>query len=295
MAAITKAQAGDGPAADLLIDPDERRAGPRTRRRERWLPTLLAICAATALLGWWTRTAPPAPRHAPVQLVAPPAAGTAAAPIPGLPPDDGELLAPSAVQDTVRSVLGQSAVARLLLLDRLPQRVAATVDNLGREHAPVAMWPVVQPGGRFEVIPAEGGQVPSPENFARYEPVFTALLSVDPVSLVAAYRQLYPTLQQAWRELGMGAQPFHQRLVQVLDLMLATPEPSAPPIVQLTEVKGPVAPVRPWVRYEFTDPALEALPAGSKMLLRLPADQRQRVKERLAEIRALLVADAQQR
>ena len=81
---------------------------------------------------------------------------------------------------------------------------------------------------------------------------------------------------------------FNDRLVEVIDRLLATPDTGQPLAVRLTDVKGPIAPERPWVRYEFADPALESLPAGSKMLLRMSHDQRQRLKGKLTAFRAAI-------
>ena len=58
---------------------------------------------------------------------------------------------------------------------------------------------------------------------------------------------------------------------------MTTPVPAQPPTVTLVEVKGDVPSTRPWVRYEFADPALESLSAGQKILLRTGADNHQRV------------------
>jgi hypothetical protein len=81
----------------------------------------------------------------------------------------------------------------------------------------------------------------------------------------------------------------------VLDLMIATPVVSAPIQLRLTEVKGPIASTHPWLRYEFADPALEALPAGQKMMLRVgPANQR-RLKAKLSEARTMLTEAAPRR
>jgi hypothetical protein len=55
--------------------------------------------------------------------------------------------------------------------------------------------------------------------------------------------------------------------------------------VQLTEVKGPIPSVRPWVRYEFADPALEALSSGQKIMLRVSSVNQNRLKARLSALR----------
>ena len=115
---------------------------------------------------------------------------------------------------------------------------------------------------------------------------------LDVARAAALYVQWYPMFQQAYRELGYPQGYFNDRMVAVIDRLLATPEPAPPLTVRLTEVKGPIASERPWVRYEFADPALEALPAGSKMLLRMGPEQAQRLKGKLAAFRAAITRAA---
>jgi hypothetical protein len=43
--------------------------------------------------------------------------------------------------------------------------------------------------------------------------------------------------------------------------------------------------LRPWVRYELADPALESMSAGRKMLMRLGPDQQRRMQAKLSDIR----------
>jgi hypothetical protein len=47
--------------------------------------------------------------------------------------------------------------------------------------------------------------------------------------------------------------------------------------------------LRPWVRYEYADPALEAMSAGRKMLMRTGPDNQARLQAKLKEIRQQLV------
>src|SRR5690606_41131650 len=76
---------------------------------------------------------------------------------------------------------------------------------------------------------------------------------------------------------------FNDRLVQVLDLLIATPVHDEPLAVTLVEVKGPVRSLRPWVRYEFADPALASLSAGQRMLLRMGPDHQRRDRKSVVE------------
>jgi len=80
---------------------------------------------------------------------------------------------------------------------------------------------------------------------------------------------------------------FNDRFIAVLDQLLATPEVGPPLAVHLPTIVGP-APTRPWLLYEFDDPALRSLSAGQRILLRMGAVNERRVKARLAELRRLL-------
>jgi hypothetical protein len=108
----------------------------------------------------------------------------------------------------------------------------------------------------------------------------------------ALYRRLYPSLQQAYEDIGYPKRYFNDRLVEVIDLLLATPAVDGPLKVHLPTINGPLQPERPWVLYEFDDPALQSLAAGQKVLLRMGPVNERRMKTKLAEIRRLLTASA---
>jgi Protein of unknown function (DUF3014) len=220
-------------------------------------------------------TAPVAPLH---PIDAPPA--TAAA-----PPD-----AQAALRAGLAELLGERAVLALLQTDGFAARVAATIDNLGRAHAAPRLWPVVPAAGRFSTIDEAGATVPAPGNAARYEAFVALLAGADMRRAAALYKAHYAQFQAAYRALGYPAGHFNDRLVEVIDAVLDTPEPASPPALRLTEVKGPLQGDRPWVRYEYADPALQALPAGSRILLRLSPSQAAQVKARLREFRAQVAA-----
>ena len=92
--------------------------------------------------------------------------------------------------------------------------------------------------------------------------------------------RLYPLFQQAYVELGYPNGYFNDRLVGVIDHLLAAPEP-----------KAPIALTQPKVMYEFADPALADLSAGQKIMVRVGLDNEPRLKAKLREIRKALVAD----
>lgn len=265
---------------------------------------VLAVVAllVLAVVGWnWYQrhlappvivaTAPPA--VAPTDGIPPPAApasepgvrypleGAASAPA-------GSASAPPAdLTQAISALVGRAGRAMLQLGD-FPRRFVATVDNLGRAHAPPLVWPVNPAPGRFTTTQRAGDStVIAPSNRERYDALVQLIESIDVARAAALYRTIYPQLQEAYRQLGYPNAYFNDRFVEVIDQMLATPEVD-PVAVQLTEVKGPVASTRPWVRYEFADPRLENLSAGQKILLRVGPEHRRRLKSKLVAVRAAL-------
>ncbi|MDH4060787.1 MAG: DUF3014 domain-containing protein [Aquincola sp.] len=227
--------------------------------------------------------APPAILH-PIEQAAVVTQGAQAASPSG--PDSAD----AALRRALGELLGSKAMLAMVHTDDFVRRVVATIDNLDRAHAAPRLWPVVPAPGRFATVRGgDGAEQIAPANTSRYAPFVAFIESIDTARAAALYVQWYPLFQQAYRELGYPQGYFNDRLVQVIDRLLASPEVAPPIAVRLTEVKGPIASERPWVRYEFADPALESLPAGSKMLVRMGPAQSQRLKTKLAAFRAAIV------
>ena len=233
-----------------------------------------------------------APASAPLPAILFPVlapAQPASAPVQALP---ALVDADAVVSQQLTDLLGQKNILTFLQLDHFVRRVVATVDNMARSYAPQTMWPVNPTPQRFvTLIDGIGGpEVISPDNGQRYTPFVLLVESVNATQAVALYVRLYPLFQQAYEELGFPGRYFNDRLVFVLDHLLATPVQRGATAVSLVEVKGSVPSLRPWVRYEFTDPKLEALSSGQKMLLRTGPVNQRRLNAKLLEIRALVAA-----
>jgi hypothetical protein len=258
------------------------------------LTALLVAVAAAAVLFWMFRPdllfkggrsiggPPPAP------AVARPQEPASMAVLQRLP--DSEVLGPKEVEPALVRLLGREAVLRYIATSEFPRRFVATVDNLARQEAPVATWPVHPSPGRFSPDGNAATKTIGDRNARRYAPFVAFATSIDTSSAVTLYRRMEPLLQQAYRDLGMGSRPFHQRVLQVIDVLLATPEPAQPPQVTVVEVKGPAAAsTRPWTRYEYVDPELQRLTAGQKILLRVGPEHRAALKAKLRELRQELL------
>ena len=244
-------------------------------------------------LFWWQRMPPqpvavqaPPPRHRPAHPQAAPESAIAH------PDRTARRAAPLEAADigaALTELLGRKAVLSFFQVEDFPRRFVATVDNLGRAHAPPLLWPVNPMAGRFTVEERDGATVIAPDNSSRYTPFVLLAETVDIRRAVDLYVRMYPLLQRTYEELGYPKRYFNDRLIAVIDQLLATPVREEPLKLELTDVKGPIPSERPWVRYQYADPELESLSAGQKILLRVGPVNARRLKAKLAEIREELV------
>lgn len=225
----------------------------------------------------------PAPAPAPTPASAPaiqhPVPGAAtdgvagAATLPALDASDGPLRA------ALAPLVGADALKRFLVPEDLIRRIVVTVDNLPRRKLPYDRLPVTTPAGGF-IASGEGPHATlDPRNYARYTPMVEALRAIDVHALAQVYIHYYPLFQSAYQDLGYPDGYFNDRLIAVIDQLLATPQPT-----------GPIDLLQPHVQYHFADPALESLSAGQKILIRMGPDNAAVVKSKLSELRAALTA-----
>lgn len=264
----------------------------------RWA-VALGVLGACALALWWTfgggdgGPAPPAPvpatnapapaageavrpRH-PIDAPAPQSGGgetaVADAPLPALHDADPEFA------EALRALAADEALLAALRLDNLIPRLVATVDNLPRRKLAPELRPVQPASGTLLVEAADGGTRVAAANANRYAVPMRLVAATDAGAAAALYRRWYPLFQQAYRELGEPERYFNDRLVEVIDHLLAAPEPAGP--VRIYK-DGPV-----W-RYEAA--AYEAGSAGHKLLWRLGPEHAALLKAKLREFRAAIAA-----
>lgn len=278
----------------------EFRPAPQRTSSTPWVIAAVLACALAATAAWWfwlrpvqlPVTMPPVAATSEVPVAPPPMpeASGPQNPVDALAPADAALPAlaesDTRVTELLAELLGSDKVASFLLTEGFVRRVVATVDNLGRAQAPSRMWPVQPMPQRFAV---DGeGDAPTTvaaTNAARYSAFLNFAEAVPLQPAVALYARLYPLFQQAYEELGYPQRYFNDRLVAVLDHLLLAPEPQGPLRVKLTPVNTDVPNLRPWVRYEFVDPALESLSSGQKILVRMGPANEVRAKALIRDLR----------
>ena len=244
-----------------------------------WLILIVALGGATALYFRLesekpepqVQQQPAAPSEPPIRHPIEPAAPPPE-PLPTLAESDG------AMREELAELFGQR-LEEFFNLQDIIHRVVATVDNLPRENLPVRLMPVKPVAGRLVTASKGENLTISPENAARYQPYVRLVEAVSTEALVAVYRRFYPLFQKQYENLGYPERYFNDRVVVVIDHLLAVPD-----------VEKPVLLSQPRVLYEFADPKLEGLSPGQKILLRMGPESAVKMKAKLREIREALVS-----
>lgn len=253
-----------------------------------FIPIVLAAGAGLALWYYWSQLATtPAPEPpAPLPAAETPAeiSGPQHPMSPRTEPEDRPELVPlpplgESDEYFKLEVVGLfgDAIDDLLVESRLIERIVATIDNLPRDHIAERIRPVGRLADPFVVDGQDGsGEFTiSTSNYRRYDALVGIVTSANLQDVADVYRRFYPLLQKAYVDLGYPDGYFNDRLVEVIDHLLETPQ-----------VTTPVELVRPHVLYEFRDPQLESLSSGQKLLIRMGNDNADAVKRTLRELRA---------
>jgi len=179
--------------------------------------------------------------------------------------------------EALAKAAGPELVANHLVSDAIVRKLVVTVDNLTGDALWIKSRAVPPVDGRFVAEGPESAPVISAENYERYDALFRLVGEVDAAALAASYQRYYPLLQQAYEQLGYPGRQFHNRALEVIDHLLATPV-----------VEGPIRLEQPHVMYKYADPALEALSAGQKIMLRIGPENAAIARSKLIELRSAI-------
>jgi hypothetical protein len=188
-------------------------------------------------------------------------------PLPLLDASDPELTL------ALAEIAGADRLAEYLVKNQIISRFVATLDSLTSRQVPPQINPIRPATDKF-IAETEGESIlMSAENFTRYDGYVALMQDVNTDVLVALYQRYYPLFEQAWEENG-GEGSFNERLAEVIDHLLETPD-----------VPGPVYLSKPEAVYVFEEPELEAMTAGQKVLVRMGSVNAAVVKEKLTEVK----------
>ena len=257
-----------------------------SRRKFAWI--VGAVVAAAVAAGgwyWYSGRVHPAAEPPPVRPAAPQPAASAAPEISHPLSTEGSPTALPAlndsdpvVHDSLVGVFGRDTIERFLVPQNIVRHLVVTVDNLPRHKVNVELRPVKPTAG--QAVTAGRGEVTTlgEANFVRYAPLARVVQGTDVKTLAVVYERLYPLFQQAYEDLGYPGKYFNDRLVEVIDHLLQTPEVPAPIPVQ-----------QPKVFWEYADSSLENRSAGQKLLIRMGPQNARIIKAKLRDFRAEIV------
>lgn len=263
-------------------------------------PWIKYVAAVSGLLiagagGYWYLQRTPKPGSSVSQPSPPAAAPSAEVPAVRYPVEpavsaDEEIAAPvlppveesdALALENLLTLYSSPAVAALLKPEFIIPRIVATIDNLPRDKLNAHAMPVKPVPGLF-MVDANGDEVYiSAGNAARYNPYVEAFAAADTAAVVAAYRRNYPLFQQAYRQLGDPNAYFNDRLIDVIDHMLLA-----------RSAEPPIALIRPRSTWDYADPELQSQSIGHRLLIRMGDEHADRIRAKLGELRAALIAAA---
>jgi hypothetical protein len=141
------------------------------------------------------------------------------------------------------------------------------------------MRPIAAIEDSFIVESQSGGNdfILSRKSYDRYEFLVDQLAIIGASELADIYLRFYPLFQEAYEDLGYPDAYFNDRMIDVINHLIATPN-----------INDPIILHRPHVLYEFIHPELEALSSGQKLLIRLGSRNSIKVKQFLIELKALI-------
>jgi len=230
--------------------------------------------------------APPAPPPPPAEPAIRHPIGSGHDKLPGLDESDGY------IKNALLDLLGKKSVLSFLVLDGFARRFVASVNNLATDNAASQSWPVNRTGGHFQVDGPSGSGVIAAQNAARYKPFVDFVTAIDSRRAVALYVRLYPLFQRAYEDLGFPGKYFNDRVIEVIDNLLAAPDLAGPIKVKTVTADGTPAPPAPGRLYVYDDPALESATVGQKILLRVGQDNARQLKAKLSEVRQRLLQNS---
>lgn len=267
----------------------------KKRSSPRYGVWLLLLAAAIGIGIWWVtaeRTAAPQTDISvePPRDVIPPAPQTEATPpavrhpieeaaveakpessLPGIDESDPE------VSGSLAELAPGKILENMLRNENVVRNIVVTVDNLPRQKVAARLLPLKPIGGPIATQKVSNGTAIADANAARYTPYVLLAEQIDAKQLVELYVRLYPLFQRAYEELGFPDAYFNDRLIEVIDHMLAAPAPESPILLK-----------QPHILYQFADPQLESSSAGHKLMIRMGKENADRLKAKMQEIRTIL-------
>jgi hypothetical protein len=152
-------------------------------------------------------------------------------------------------------------LAMWLMSEELIRKFVAAVDNIANGQSPMPQIDFFKPEGDFKVVDEVGEYFIDPASYKRYDLVAEVFASLDPEGTVRLYKQLIPTIQEAYKDLGYPDTDFNDTLKKAMMELL-----NVPVVNENIQLEKKV------VTYTMVDSDLESLSFAQKHLLRMGPD-----------------------
>ncbi|NOR15514.1 MAG: DUF3014 domain-containing protein [Candidatus Aminicenantes bacterium] len=183
----------------------------------------------------------------------------------------------SLVRDLVGPLSSHPELARWLVTQDVIRKFVAAVDNIANGHSPRQQIDFFNPQGEFSVREGASGFSVDAAAYTRYNVVADVFSSLDSKGTAQLYRQLSPSIQEAYKDLGYPEGKFHSTFMRAIDELLRVPV-----------VAGDVMLEEKLKSFAMADVELEAMSQAQKHLFRMGPQNVRAIQSKLRELKALL-------
>lgn len=275
---------------------------PVTSRKTLWVSLIVVLTLAVAVILWFmyenqsqTPSQPvidvveshetvepevPAEEPAPlVQEVIPPVADTLDLDEPA--PAEPEVPLPNLNESTavvLQELVEAEQTVTPLQSEQLIRDAVVFMDNLRQGQVIREKAVIAGPTAAFRVLEQNSNVYIDPRSYDRYNTIVDWFVSLDTEVIMQLFDRYQPLMREALAEIGYPDEEPTQVLLEAIEVLMQTPAVGT--VIELNDDS---------VMYRYADPALEALPAAQKQMLRMGPDNIRRVKLKLTTIQEALM------
>jgi len=194
--------------------------------------------------------------------------------LPSLNESDGFVLPRLAALETGESLM------RVLASEDLIRKFVVFTDNVAGGNLPQLEYPVQRMTEEMRVSALDDNlYVMEASSYERFDEIIDTFVAVDVDRGLSLFWMMSPLFQTAFAELGYGDRRFDSVLIEAIDNVL-----------NARTVEGPFQLVKPSVMYLYAEQEIEDMSPVEKQLIRIGPDNTRKLKARLTEYRARLLA-----
>lgn len=181
------------------------------------------------------------------------------------------------LEEELISLIGKPLFEKIFVRTEILKRLVTTVEAASEEGLPPDFLPFHAIASKFKTIKKGEKLFLDPKNSERYRDYVRLAETTDLKKLAEIYQTFYPLIDSAYHEINAQGH-FNDRLVEIIDLLISTPEASAQ--LELVALNK---------SFQYADPKFEELSASQKILIRMGQENSKRIKASLSKLRNTLI------